>query len=162
MHAVLLLLATLPMQSVDRAPDIVASIEPAELPTSARTAIKAAVPGMRIVGIERKEREGRIYLDVEGTRPDGQEVELDLLAEGGNWRVVEIQRDIAWSAVPEPVRRAVASSGHTIEPVRVIESRQTDSTIVFELFAAKDPSRPSLEVRLTNSGAEILREVWPH
>ena len=162
MLADLLFVAALAMQSANRMPDVVVNIAPAELPTSARSAIEAAVPGMQIAGIERKEREGRVYLDVEGTRPGGEEVELDLLAEGGNWRVVEIQRDIAWSAVPSSVRRAVEASGRVIDPVRVIESRQTDGTIVFELFAPSDPKRPSLEVRLANGRATILREEWPH
>ena len=63
---------------------------------------------------------------------------------GETWTVVEVQRDIAWAEAPASVRQAAGQ----VEPVRVIESRQTDGAIVYELFAAGKPQTPSLEVML--------------
>ena len=76
-------------------------VEAAAIPAEIAPLAEATIPGMKIAEAERKERDGRLYYDVEGTRPDGSEVELDVLVEDGKYRVVEIQRDIAWaSAAP--------------------------------------------------------------
>ena len=48
------------------------------------------------------------------------------------------------------------------EPVRVIESTQTDGSVIYELFAAGAPEKPSLEVRVTDGKAEVLKEEWMH
>jgi hypothetical protein len=117
---------------------------------------------MEIKEAERKEREGRVYYDVEGVKADGSEIELDLLGENGAFRVVEIQRDIEWAEAPESARAAAAASANSFEPVRVIESQQTDGSIVYELFAEGAPAKPALEVRVANGVAEVLKEEWPH
>ena len=77
------------------------------------------------------------------------------------WTVLEVQRDIAWSTVPETVRATAAAAPGSFEPVRVIESTQTvDGSVVYELFrAAEDgiPSRgPDMEVRWHEGSAEVI------
>lgn len=128
------------------------------VPPDVTAAVKAAMPTMKIVEAELKEREGRRYYDVEGTLPDGSEIELDLLQTPQGWEVVEIQRDIAWSTAPAPV---IAAAGKA-RPVRVIESKQTDGSIVYELFAEGKPGAPSLEVMWKDGKAKVLTEAWPH
>lgn len=140
----------------------VAAVSAAELPSEVVAAATAAIPGLKIESAERKERNGRVYYDVEGTRPDGSEVELDLLNDVGEYKVVEIQRDIAWADAPAAARTAAAASPKAFEPVRVIESTQTDGSVVYELFAEGAPSRPALEVRMTDGKAEVLQEEWMH
>jgi hypothetical protein len=44
----------------------------------------------------------------------------------------------------------------------VIESRQTDGTVIYELFADGAPAMPALEVALRDGQAKVLAEVWPH
>jgi hypothetical protein len=120
------------------------------------------MPDMQVREFERKERDGRVYYDVEGVMPDGSEMELDLLEEAGAFKVVEFQRDVPWTAAPENVREAAAASSRPFEPVRVIESRQTDGSVVYELFAPNAPDKPALEVRVADGKVEVLKEEWPH
>jgi hypothetical protein len=134
----------------------------ADLPAEVTSVVLAAVPEMRITGAERKEREGRVYYDVEGERADGSEVELDLLEENGAYKVVEIQRDIPWAEAPENVKAAAAGSSRPFEPARVIESMQTDGSVIYELFAPDAPAKPALEVRVAAGNAEVLKQEWPH
>lgn len=140
----------------------VTEVDAATLPAEVLSIVTNAVPGINIEGAERKEREGRIYYDVEGTRADGAEVELDLLEENGAYKIVEIQRDIPWAEAPEPARIAAAGADKPFEPVRVIESTQTDGSVIYELFAEGAPEKPALEVKMANGKAEVLKEEWPH
>lgn len=134
----------------------------ADLPDAVRAAVLAARPAMVIAEAELKERDGRRYYDVEGT-VDGADIELDLLETPQGWRVVEIQRDLAWSAIPADVRAAAETTRAGFVPVRVIESVQAeDGAVIYELFADGQPATPALEVRLANGRAEVLREAWPH
>jgi hypothetical protein len=124
--------------------------------------VHAAVPDLEIKEAERKERDGRVYYDVEGVKADGSEIELDLLGESGVYKVVEIQRDIRWAEAPENARAAAAAAPNAFEPVRVIESRQTDGSVIYELFAEGAPEKPAREVRVADGKAEVLKEEWPH
>jgi hypothetical protein len=134
----------------------------AEVPPEVAASVKAAMPQMKITEAELKEREGRRYYDVEGVLPDGSEIELDLLQTAAGWKVVEIQRDIPWTAAPAAVRTAATPAWKGPDPVRVIESKQTDGAIVYELFAPGRPQTPALEVMLKDGNASVLKEVWPH
>ena len=134
----------------------------ADIPEAVRAAVLAARPGMSIVEAELKEREGRRYYDVEGT-VDGAEIELDLLETPQGWRVVEIQRDIPWTAVPAGVSAAAGQARAAFVPVRVIESAQADgSAVIYELFAEGQPATPALEVSVKDGRTEVLKEAWPH
>ena len=117
---------------------------------------------MTIVDAELKEREGRRYYDVEGSI-DGADIELDLLETPQGWRVVEIQRDLAWTAVPAEVRAAAETARAGFVPVRIIESVQAEGgAVIYELFADGQPAAPALEVKVQDGQTEVLREVWPH
>ena len=134
----------------------------AAIPEAVRAAVLAARPTMIIAEAELKEREGRRYYDVEGT-VDGAGIELDLLETPQGWRVVEIQRDIPWSAAPAAVRTAAGQARAGFVPVRIIESTQAaDGAVIYELFADGQPATPALEVRVAGGRAEVLKEAWPH
>jgi hypothetical protein len=134
----------------------ISEVSAADLPPGVRDAVLARVPGMKIAEAERKERGGKIFYDVEGTRPDGSPVELDLIEEAGAFRVVEMQRDIAWADAPAPVRAAAAAPADAFAPARVIESTQNDGTIVYELFAPGKADEPAAEVDWKD-GKAVLR-----
>lgn len=140
----------------------ISDVAAADLPQPLTALIQQTVPGMQVEEAERKEREGRVYYDVEGTRPDGSEVELDIMEEGGAYRVVEIQRDIAFADAPQPVVQAARAAPGFFEPARVIESRQTDGTIIYELFAPGRTDEPAMEVSLKDGQARLLTERWAH
>ena len=142
--------------------DVITELTVADIPEGAKAAVLAALPGMTIKEAQRKVRENRVYYDIEGHRPDGAEVELDVLEKDGGFEVVEIQRDIAWADAPALVKVAAEASGKSIAPVRIIESAQPDGTIIYELFAEGRPAKPSLEVRLKGGKADVLTEEWPH
>lgn len=146
--------AILPEGSAVQSVEVAAS----DLPEGVRAAVLARLPGMEIAGAERKERDGRIFYDVEGRRSDGSEVELDVLDEGSAFRVVEVQRDIAWRDVPQAVTAAAEAAPIGFVPARVIESTQNDGTIIFELFAPGRPGEPAAEVDWKDGKAAIRQE----
>ena len=135
--------------------------EASESPVSADIAalVSAAVPDIAIIGGELN-ASGNQY-EVTGTLPNGDEIEVDMVQSNGAWTVDEIQRDIAWSTVPEPVRAAAGAVPDSFEPIRVIESTQAaDGSIVYELFRATadgSPSRgPAMEVRWHEGSVEVM------
>ena len=134
----------------------------ADLPPAVVAVVQKAAPGLRIVEAELKEREDRRYFDVEGVLPDGAEIEFDLLETAGAWKIVETQRDIAWTATPQPVRDAAVKAAPKVAPVRVIESTQNDGMVIYELFAEGRPKEPALEVSWKGGVAKVLAETWPH
>lgn len=140
----------------------VSEVAAASVPVELSALIERTVPGMKVLEAERKERSGRVYYDVEGTRPDGSEVELDILEGGGRYTVVEIQRDIAWTQAPAPVIAAANAAPDAFAPERVIESTQTDGSVIYELFAPGRHDEPAVEVRLKDGRAAVLDERNPH
>lgn len=117
------------------------------------------LPGFSISEAQKKVRDGRTYYDIEGVSADGREIEFDILIGSNGPEIVEIQRDLNWADVPGPVSQALPG----IEPARVIESLQTDGTIIYELFAPGHPADPEIEIALdTNGAVSILDERWPH
>lgn len=130
----------------------------ADLPAGVRDVALAKIPGMTIGEAERKERDGMVFYDVEGTHPDGSEIELDILEKDGAFTVVEVQRDIPWSAAPEPVRAAAEAAPDHFVPARVIESTQTDGTVVYELFAPGKTGEPAAEVNWKDGKAALRSE----
>lgn len=118
-----------------------------------------AAPGISVTGEELND--GGDQYEVTGTMPNGDEVELDLIQSNGRWVVQEIQRDVTWASVPEPVREAAAAVPDPFEPVRVIESTQAaDGSLVYELFRSPEdggPARgPAMEVRWHQGSADIV------
>jgi len=134
----------------------------ADLPPAVAALVQQTIPGMTITEVERKAREGRVYYDVEGARPGGEAVELDIQQTGDRFEVVEIQRDIAFADMPAPVQAAARAATGAFAPARIIESRQTDDSVIYELFAPGQPAEPAMEVRLKDGKAEVLTERWPH
>lgn len=142
----------LPPGPVTNASDVGGSAIPAHV----RALAERTIPGITIAEAERKEREGRVYYDVEGTRTDGSEVELDMLQDGESLTVVEIQRDLAWKDVPGVVAAAARTAPGAFEPERVIESTQADGSIIYELFAPGKKSEPAMEVQVKDGKAVVL------
>lgn len=133
-----------------------------DTPADVRALAEGAAKGFTISEVQKKVRDGRTYYDVEGQLPDGSELEFDILMTAAGPEIVETQRDLDWSAVPEAVRTAAEAVAPGLSPVRVIESTQTDGTIIFEFFAPGAPSDPAMEVSWTGGSARVLSERWPH
>ena len=136
--------------------------EPSAVPTEIAAVVSAAAPGITITNGELDAANNEY--EVTGTMPNGEEIELDLVQSSAAWTVLEIQRDVAWSSVPEPVRAAAGAAPNSFEPVRVIESRQpADGSVVYELFsAAQDGSAaagPAMEVRWHDGNAAVISQA---
>ncbi|WP_206599050.1 hypothetical protein [Sphingomonas turrisvirgatae] len=142
----------------------ITNVSQGDLPPGLADLVEATVPGMKIAEAERKEREGRVYYDVEGTRADGSEVEIDVLQQpDGKLVAVEIQRDIAWATAPAQVRAAAAAKADAFTPERVIESRQVDTgATIYELFKPGEKDEPAMEVKWQGGKAEVLTERAIH
>lgn len=126
-----------------------------ELPAEVLAAAKAAQPGFTAAQAEAETRDGRRYFDVGGTLADGSEVEFDIMEEGGSWRVVETQRDIRLEAAPAAVRDMAGK----FPAERVIESRQADGLVIYELYDAR---QRKLEIKWDGQSAEALTKEWAH
>ncbi len=129
------------------------------VPADIAALVSAAAPDVTITSGELSP--GNNQYEVTGTLPNGDEIEVDMVRSDGAWAVLEIQRDVAWPSVPEPVRAAAADVPNPFEPVRVIESTQVaDSSIVYELFrpveVGSQPRGPDLEVRWYEGSAEVI------
>lgn len=127
----------------------------AEVPPQVLAAATSAQPGFAATEAEAETRDGRRYFDVAGKLADGSEVEFDIMEEGGSWRVVETQRDIQLAAAPEAVRKAAGR----FPAERVIESRQADGLVIYELY---DAQQRKLEIKWDGKGAEVLTKEWAH
>ena len=129
------------------------------VPAEIAAAASAAVPGITITS---GESDGGNEYEVTGRMPNGEDVELDLEESNGTWIVMEIQRDVPWSSVPEAVRSAATAAPNAFEPVRVIESKQPkDGSVIFELFPAQDQDGrpgggPAMEVRWHDGKAAVI------
>ena len=122
-----------PPASETAPPPTAASAVPSEIAAAA----SAAAPGITITNGDPSGANDEY--EVSGRMPNGDEVELDLVQSNGAWTVLEIQRDVAWPSVPEPVRAAAAAAPDPFEPARVIESRQAaDGSVIYELFRAAE------------------------
>jgi len=138
-----------------------------DLPQSVTDAVIAKRADFQIIEVLKKVRDGRTYYDVEGQLPDDTELEFDVLMTAGGPQIVEIQRDILWTQVPEKAQAIVnAANTDTLKIVRIIESVQLDNSIIYEVFVADKPSGPYFEVqRSTTQGAEtfkLLSQRWKH
>ena len=134
------------------------------VPAEVLAAARAAQPTMTLTEAEAETREGRNYYDVAGTLPDGSEIELDMLQQPGGWTVVETQRDISFASAPAEVRGAIEKADASFRPQRVIESRQNDGVVIYELFgpAADGAEPPKVEIKYAGGKAELLTKEWAH
>jgi hypothetical protein len=127
----------------------------AEVPRVVLAAAAAARPGFEPAEAEAETRDGRRYFDIGGRLADGSEVEFDIMEEGGGWRVVETQRDIELASAPARVRDTAGE----FPAERVIESRQADGLVIYELYDAR---QRKLEIKWDGKTAEALTREWAH
>ena len=127
----------------------------AEVPADVLAAATAAQPGFTPAEAQAEKRDGRHYFDIGGRLADGSEVEFDIVRQDGQWQVVETQRDIALAVAPQAVRSAAGE----FPAARVIESRQSDGLVIYELY---DANRRKLEIKWDGRRAEKLTAEWAH
>ena len=133
------------------------------VPEGVLAAARMARPDLAIQRAERESRNGVRYYDLEGDTADGAEIELDIMADGDGWAVVEIQRDLAMDDVPMAVREVLGDTAGNISPSRIIESVQADGVIIYEFFTRDaNDTEAKYEVKWANDEAVYLSEEWVH
>ena len=133
-----------------------------DIPAEVLSVATAMRPDLTIGSAETEQRNGITYFDVEGTDEYGAEIELDIMADGDSWKVVEVQRDIAFEVMPGPVQETYLATGLP-DPKRIIESDQTDGRIVFELFSpVADGDDLKTEILWADDEATLLKDEWEH
>lgn len=138
-------------------------VDVSQIPDGVIQVAIAARPDLKITGAEREEKNGVVYFDVAGITASGDEIELDIVQDGDHWRVVEIQRDIKFEDVPQPVRDALIANAPGITPDRIIESDQTDGVIIYEFFTRDEAGEETkYEVKYTKGEAVFLTNEWAH
>ena len=135
-----------------------------DIPAGVLTAVKEIAPDMTINEAEKEYKHHNVYIDVEGILEDGREIEFDLLKQGDEWQVVEIQRDLQLEQVPENVVNTLLASSPTFEAKRIIESIQHGEDItIYEFYSVdSDGKEARKEVKLKNNKAEVLESEWSH
>jgi hypothetical protein len=133
------------------------------LPAEVLAVARASQPELNVSEAEYETRDGNEYYDVGGTMPDGSELELDMTKINGVWTVVETQRDIDMSTVPDAVSEALLGEYPGWSVDRIIESDQGDGVIVYEFFGKDDGGQETkIEVKLENGQTELLVDEWKH
>lgn len=141
----------------------VTQVELADVPAAVKAVVMDARSDFDMQEVQKKVRDGRIYYDVEGKLPDGSEIEFDVLMTEAGPQIVEVQRDLDWAVVPADARALVdAANKDGLRIARIIESVQTDSSIIYEVFVSDHPSDPRYEVQIQNGQAKLLKERWEH
>lgn len=112
--------------------------------------------------VQKKVRGKRVYYDIEGESA-GSEIEFDVLMTKDGPVIVETQRDLAWSELPQDIRTTYQRDVKAAKPVRIIESVQTDNSIVYEFFLKEKPKDPSFEIfSEKGSKPKLLNERSEH
>ena len=134
-----------------------------QIPASAMSEIMSIKPGFVAEEAEKEFKHGNIYLDIEG-EADGKEIEFDMLQTESGWKVVEVQRDLTWSQLPQNVAQALKTDSPDFEAKRIIESVQYGTEItVYEFYAVDAEGKESRkEVKVENGAATVLDEEWTH
>lgn len=144
-------------------PDLVTEIALVDVPSSVSDLVAQSNPNFVVSEVLKKERGERIYYDVEGELPNGDEIEFDVLMGPSGPEIVEIQRDIKWKDVPNAGRKLVdAANEGKAEVSRVIESTQTNGAIIYEVFIQGYGSDPSFEIYSNAGEFKLLSTRWEH
>jgi len=142
---------------------ITTEIALSDVPQSVSDVVMAARADFEMAEVLKKVRDGRTYYDVEGEVSSGIEIEFDVLMTEHGPKIVEIQRDLAWGDVPQKARTVVDTANtDNLEIVRIIESVQTDDSIIYEIFVTGQSDGPRFEVQTKDAQVKLLPERWKH
>jgi len=132
-----------------------------DVPKNVSKVVMAQSPDFKMVEVLKKRRSDRIYYDVEGELPNGDEIEFDVLITENGPKIVEIQRDIAWTVTPQSVQDVVGeANSDNLDVVRIIESKQVGSdTIIYEIFVLGQAAKPRFEVSVSSGGPARLLDI---
>ena len=114
-----------------------------EVPPEARAAAQAAVPGTSFDSVGLDLDGGQATYEFAGTGEDGKAIEVDVLATG---EVLEIEREIEMSEVPEAARTLLERYASGMQPEMVEESTHANFEVWYEFGGTLDGSEIDAEV----------------
>ena len=134
------------------------------VPASALTAIKSVAPNFAIQEVEKEYKHDNVYLDVEGEDANSNEIEFDMLQDGEQWKIVEVQRDLTMEDLPSTVKTLIKNQENSDQVRRIIESKQygTDITIYEFYLVAENGTESRKEIKSENGEVVLLDEEWKH
>lgn len=134
-----------------------------DIPTNVIKIIKEARPNVKIIGAEKELKHGNTYIDVEALTQSGDDIEFDMLLKDGDWRIAEIQRDLAFNQLPKSVQDKYTTELANADASRIIESDQGDGTVIYEFYVVtKQGIESKHEIKLANGETQLLTEEWAH
>ena len=122
-----------------------------EVPPEARAAAQAAAPGTSFDSVGLDLDGGRAAYEFAGTGEDGKAIEVDVLADG---RVLEIEREIDMSEVPEAVRTLLDRYASGMQPEMIEESTHANFEVWYEFGGTLEGGEIDAEV--SADGRRIL------
>lgn len=139
------------------------ALQLSEVPQQALDEVFKLQPDFSPAEAEKELKHGLTYIDLEGTKADGSEIEFDMLLQDGQWQVMEVQRDLTFEQCPPAVVAALHKGAPEFVPRRIIESDQRTGVVVYEFYTVHaDGTEERKEVKLENGQAELLSEEWRH
>ena len=134
-----------------------------EIPDGILKVIHETRSQLDITGAEKEYKNGNTYIDVETVDTNGNELEFDMLFENGDWKIIEIQRDLSFNELPNIVKDTFLKQHNKIKPSRIIESDQGNETVIYEFFLVSENGDESKkEIKLADGKAQFLKEEWKH
>ena len=122
-----------------------------EVPPEARAAAQAAAPGTSFDSVGLDLDGGRAAYEFAGTGEDGKAIEVDVLVDG---RVLEIEREIDMSEVPEAVRTLLDRYASGMQPEMIEESTHANFEVWYEFGGTLEGGEIDAEV--SADGRRIL------
>ena len=123
-----------------------------------------ANPVGELTAAEYEVKNGREIYDIGGVTADGNEIEFDIGRElGGDWAILETQRDIAPDALPPLVTAELARSHPDVTVNRVIEGALPNGTTVYEIYGIDaNGGEMQIEILVENGEARTLEDLLPY
>jgi hypothetical protein len=127
------------------------SVPLSKVPPAARKAAEKAVPGIKITEAFLDEEEGEKFYELDGTDPQGRDVEVDVTPQG---KVLSIAVEIPIRDVPKVVVNALHAKLKGFMITSVMEVKE-EGKVVEYAFEGKGAKGKDLSVSVTADGSEV-------
>jgi uncharacterized membrane protein YkoI len=101
-----------------------------DVPEAARETAIATAPGVTFTKVTAEVENGRTVYEFEGRSPDGKHIEVDVLENG---TLDEIEMEMAFDELPQPVKSAIASRYPGFKATYVESSVRSNGEFLYEV-----------------------------
>lgn len=129
-------------------------IDLARVPAPVRQAAAKAVPGAKFNAAYQETEKGKTVYTLEGEDGQGQDVEVDISADG---RVLEVATEVAMNRVPKVVLDALRAKMRGFRPAEAAAITK-DGRLVWYEFEGKDAKGEEIDVLVSPDGKTVREE----